>query len=252
VRSLAELAVFVGAPGSGLRTIGDAITTLTDPERRSLRLIAEESDRLPDLTLDAQFFGRRSGRGPREFTVRLSPTAAAVWQSWVSLAEVSSGATGERNAPPAGGDVVFALGRGEWRLAAHRSGVSREGAIELSRPLGEVRVEAALKPRPDDPPKDPPRVDPPGTATCAVTFERYFGQNLVELRVSGSGFRAGEDVSIVVDGNPTTTAPVTGAQGAYSAQVSLTQVPAGEPKVTHTFVAVSPGGKISNTDSYDV
>ena len=248
MRSLAELAVFVGAPGRGLRAVGDAITTLTAPGRWSLRQIAEESERLPDLTLDAQLFGQRRGKEPGRFTIRLSPTAGAVWQSWVSFVDEASGVAGQREAPAAGGDVAFELGPGEWRLAAHRRGVSREGAIELSRPLGVVWVEAAVRPRPDDPPKKEP--PPPDTPTCTVTDERFFGQGMVEVKVSGLGFTPGEKVSIVVDGSPTTTATAIGGQGTYSAEVSLTVVPPGEDKVKHTFVAKGEGGKVSNTAYY--
>lgn len=196
MRTLSEIGAFVGIPQNSdrkggstsatLQRAAECISTLSDPERRSMRALNDRLDTLPDITLDASNIGESSGVNAIVPVVRVGASPGAVLFTEISQESVPAGKEPigywEVAAP---GDTEFTLDVGEWDLYVTRTGVSSTGYVKLTRGPFHCHVSAPLPVHPVD--------QPPVTPTISVTS---VGDG--SFKVSGSNFLPNQPVYIYI------------------------------------------------------
>jgi hypothetical protein len=250
MNTLRELGEFIGLPASAavaghagpdtisLEMAGRLVTTLGDPERKSLRRLIDAVAVLPPVTLEIALAGPREGVEPFQTAVRLNGCSGAVWRTSIRYGHGGQLYGPGDNLRGAGGTYpTTPLGTGEWSIVVTRSGLSNTGPVDLRRSIDRIRVRGHEEP---DPPPDPPPKKP-AVPTCEVSFVRYQGDATVVVNVHGSGFVAGETVYIFQDGvAPAATTATADNLTLYSVELSLFR--AMPQAVEHTFKAVSADG----------
>jgi hypothetical protein len=187
MNTLREIGEFVGIPRGSLDVIfgGPPVISLVNvsnlvtigKKKLPMRAVIQALQNLTPITLEGEIVGSRSGEEPFEVTVRLNASGGITWFTAISISSGGKvvGAFAPSNSV---GESVSThqFGPGEFQLVASRAGISNNGFVSLSVPLGTISVSA---PPPPPPPPPPPVARP--TISVQSNGDGSF-------KVSGSGF----------------------------------------------------------------
>ena len=167
MNALREIGEFVGIPRGSLEVArfgGPPVITLSNISalvinKRPVRMsaIIQALQNLTLITLEAEIVGSRSGEEPFVPVVRVNASGAITWFTSIFFS-FGGKLLGGSDDLSSGGEFTLSnsqLGPGEYQAVATRAGISNNGFVSLSNPLGTISVSAHPQPPPPPPPRPP-------------------------------------------------------------------------------------------------